>query len=148
MGQTVAVKSKAGVADALSVTIPLGTGIHRRVVYVQLQPGVDVSEVAAEIKADPYFTSDETHVIAVDDVSHYIDKGHGASIIRKGASGAADNQFFEFNMKINNPALTSQVMVGCARVAMKLAPGAYAMIEIAVVDFLPGEREDWIRRLV
>ena len=30
MGHTVAVKSKDGVKDALSMTIPLGTGIHRR----------------------------------------------------------------------------------------------------------------------
>ena len=32
MGHTVAVKSKPGVKNALSMTIPLGTGIHRRMV--------------------------------------------------------------------------------------------------------------------
>ena len=37
------------------MTIPLGTGIHRRMVYVELEPGVELSEVAAAIKADPYF---------------------------------------------------------------------------------------------
>ena len=36
MGHTVAVKSKDGVKNALSMTIPLGTGIHRRMVYVEL----------------------------------------------------------------------------------------------------------------
>ena len=36
MGHTVCVKSKPGVKDALSMTIPLGTGIHRRMVYVEL----------------------------------------------------------------------------------------------------------------
>ncbi|MDE6259041.1 MAG: diaminopimelate dehydrogenase, partial [Muribaculaceae bacterium] len=35
MGHTVAVKSKEGVKEALSMTIPLGTGIHRRMVYVE-----------------------------------------------------------------------------------------------------------------
>ena len=34
MGHTVAVKAIPGVKDALSMTIPLGTGIHRRMVYV------------------------------------------------------------------------------------------------------------------
>jgi len=34
MGHTVAVKSIEGVKNALSMTIPLGTGIHRRLVYV------------------------------------------------------------------------------------------------------------------
>ena len=37
MGHTVAVKAMDGVKDALSVTIPLGTGIHRRMVYVELE---------------------------------------------------------------------------------------------------------------
>ena len=33
MGHSVCVRSKAGVKDALSMTIPLGEGIHRRMVY-------------------------------------------------------------------------------------------------------------------
>ena len=37
MGHTVAAKAIAGVKDALSMTIPLGTGIHRRMVYVELE---------------------------------------------------------------------------------------------------------------
>ena len=41
MGHTVAVKAIAGVKDALSMTIPLGTGIHRRMVYVELEDGAD-----------------------------------------------------------------------------------------------------------
>mgnify|MGYP000834850161 CR=1 FL=1 len=34
MGHSVAAKGKPGVKNALSMTIPLGTGIHRRMVYV------------------------------------------------------------------------------------------------------------------
>ena len=37
MGHTVAAKAVPGVANALSMTIPLGEGIHRRMVYVQLR---------------------------------------------------------------------------------------------------------------
>ena len=55
MGHTVAVKAVEGVRAALSMTIPLGTGIHRRMVYVELEPGADYQEVAGRIKADPYF---------------------------------------------------------------------------------------------
>ena len=36
MGHTVAVKAVEGVKAALSMTIPLGTGIHRRMVYIEL----------------------------------------------------------------------------------------------------------------
>jgi diaminopimelate dehydrogenase len=39
-------------------------------------------------------------------------------------------------------------MVGCARAAVKQKPGAYTLIEIPVVDLLPGDREKWIKKLV
>jgi diaminopimelate dehydrogenase len=51
-------------------------------------------------------------------------------------------------MRINNPALTAQVMVAAARAAGKQRPGAYTMIEVPVVDLLPGEKEAWIKKLV
>ena len=38
---------------------------------------------------------------------------------------------FTFEMRINNPALTAQVMVACARASMKLASGCYTLPEIA-----------------
>ena len=41
MGHSVAVRAIAGVKDALSMTIPVGTGIHRRMVYVELEEGAD-----------------------------------------------------------------------------------------------------------
>ncbi len=148
MGHTVAVKGKKGVVGALSVTIPLGTSVHRRMVYVQLEPGASLEAVTAAIKADPYFAKDETHVIQVENINDYIDMGHGVEMVRKGVSGATDNQLFNFSMRINNPALTSQVMVACARAAMKQQPGAYTMIELPVIDLLPGDKETLIRNLV
>lgn len=144
MGHTVAVKSKEGVKDALSMTIPLGTGIHRRMVYVELLPGYELAQVAAEIKKDPYFASDETHVMAVESVDDLKDMGHGVNMVRKGVSGKSHGQRFEFNMAINNPALTAQILVACARATFRLNPGCYTMIEIPVIDLLPGDRDNWI----
>ena len=51
-------------------------------------------------------------------------------------------------MKINNPALTGQVLVAAARAALKQQPGAYTMPEIPVMDLLEGDRETLIRHLV
>lgn len=144
MGHTVAVKSKEGVRDALSMTIPLGTGIHRRMVYVELLPGAELSKVAADIKADPYFASDETHVMAVESVDALKDMGHGVNMVRKGVSGNTHSQRFDFNMQINNPALTAQILVACARASFRMAPGCYTMIEIPVIDLLPGDRDSWM----
>ncbi len=148
MGHSVAVKAIDGVKDALSVTIPVGTGIHRRMVYVELEDGADFQSVAAAIKADPYFVNDETHVKQVKSVDELNDVGHGVNLVRKGVSGKTHNQMFEFNMKINNPALTSQVLVNVARAAMRQRPGAYTMIEIPVIDMLCGDREELIAHLV
>lgn len=148
MGHTVAVKAIEGVKDALSMTIPLGTGIHRRMVYIELEPGHELSTVAAAIKADPYFVNDETHVIAVENVDALNDVGHGVNMVRKGVSGKTHNQLFEFDMKINNPALTAQVLVGCARATMRMQPGCYTMIEIPVVHLLACSADEAVARLV
>lgn len=148
MGHTVAVKAIEGVKDALSLTIPVGTGIHRRMVYVELLPGYELEKVTAAIKADPYFASDETHVIEVDSVDALNDVGHGVNLVRKGVSGKTHNQMLEFDMKINNPSLTGQVLVCVARAAMRMQPGCYTMIEIPVVDLLPGDRDYWVAHLV
>lgn len=148
MGHTVAVKSKPGVKNALSMTIPLGTGIHRRMVYVEVEDGYTIDQIAKSVKEDPYFASDETHVFQVPSVDEIKDMGHGVNMVRKGVSGVTQNQRFEFNMSINNPALTAQILVGVARATMIERPGAYTMIEIPVIDMLYGDREELIRHLV
>lgn len=148
MGHTVAVKAVAGVKSALSMTIPTGTGIHRRMVYIELEEGYDFNEVAKAIKTDAYFVNDETHVIQVKNVDELKDMGHGVNLTRKGVSGKTQNQLFEFNMRINNPALTGQVLVCAARASLRQNPGCYTMIEIPIIDLLDGEREDIIANLV
>ena len=148
MGHSVCVRSKEGVRNALSVTIPLGEGIHRRMVYVELEDGAKLEDVTAAIKADPYFAHDETHVFAVASVDDVRDMGHGVNLVRKGVSGQTQNQRLEFNMSINNPALTAQVLVNVARASMRLQPGCYTMPEIPVIDLLPGTREEIVATLV
>lgn len=148
MGHSVAVKAIPGVKDALSITIPVGTGLHRRMVYVELEEGADFKTIEAAIKNDPYFINDETHVQQVDSVDALNDVGHGVNLVRKGVSGKTHNQHFEFNMSINNPALTGQVLANMARAAVRQAPGCYTMIEIPVIDMLEGDRDDLIKHLV
>jgi len=152
MGHTVAAKAIPGVHDALSMTIPLGTGIHRRMVYIELEPEADFKTVEAAILADDYFAHDETHVIAVPSVEALNNVAHGVNLVRSGVSGTTHNQRFEFNMSINNPALTGQIMVACARAAFRLKSrgiyGAKTMIELAPIDLLPGTPEQLITSLV
>ncbi len=148
MGHSVCVKSKDGVKNALSMTIPKGEGLHRRMVYVELEEGAKLEDVEKAIKVDPYFANDETHVFEVASVDDVRDMGHGVNLVRKGVSGQTQNQRMEFNMSINNPALTGQVLVNVARASMRQQPGCYTMIEIPVIDMLAGDREEIIGHLV
>lgn len=148
MGHTVCAKSKKGVKDALSITVSKGEGLHRRMVYVELEKGADFDEVAALIKSDDYFKHDETHVIETESIESIRDLGHGVKITRKAKSANAFNQLFSFEMRINNPALTAEILTACARAAMRQKPGCYTMIEIPPVDFIAKDRESAIRSLV
>lgn len=148
MGHTVAAKAVEGVKDALSLTLPAGAGAHRRAVYVRLEPGASFEDVKRAIKTDAYFIHDETVVREVDDVAALMDVGHGVHIARKGVAGATHNQQLEYSMRVNGPALTGQVLACAARAVVKCPPGCYTLIEIPVIDMLPGETEDLIRRLV
>lgn len=148
MGHSVCVRSKEGVKNALSMTIPKGEGLHRRMVYVELEEGAKLEDVTAAIKADPYFANDETHVFAVPSVDAVRDMGHGVNLVRKGVSGKTQNQRLQFDMCINNPALTGQVLVNVARASMHQQPGCYTLVEIPVIDMLEGDREELIAHLV
>ena len=152
MGHTVAAKAIPGIKDALSMTIPLGTGVHRRMVYVELEEGAEKATVETLLKADEYFAHDETHMVVVESVAALNNVAHGVNLQRHGMSGETHNQRFEFNMQINNPALTAQVMVSCARAAVRLQEkeqyGAYTMIELPPIALLPGDEEQLIRQLV
>lgn len=148
MGHSVAAKSVESVENALSITIPAGAGVHKRMVYVQLKPGASIEKVTQMIKSDPYFAHDETHVEQVDDINALLDVGHGVYITRKGVAGNTHNQLLEYSHKINGPAVTGQVLVNAARAVTKQAPGCYTLIEIPIIDMLPGEKKDLISRLV
>lgn len=148
MGHTVVVKSKPGVADALSITLPAGKGKHDRLVYVVLEEGADFESVRESIVTDSYFASDNTEVKAVPSIEPYNSMMHGVNIVRDGISGKTDEQHVDFNMRINNPALTGQMLVGAARAATRQAPGCYTLIEIPVIDLLEGDRDSLIRHLV
>ena len=152
MGHTVAAKAIAGVKDAVSMTIPVGGGVHRREVYVVLDEGAEKDRVEALLKADAYFAKDDTQMIVVDSLQDIDTLKHGVNIVRDGVSSNVDGQHLEFTMRINNPALTAQVMVSAARAAVHMQRkgqfGAYTMIELPPIALLPGDEEQLIRQLV
>lgn len=148
MGHSVVVKGIEGVDDAVSLTMPLDTGLHRRLVYVKLQPGSDFEKIKNAIKMDAYFINDETHVYAVDDLKNFKDMGHGVHIEHKGKAGDTHNQILNYAHTINNPAVTGQVMVSSARAVIKQKPGCYSMLEVPLVDYLNVTEEEMLKHMV
>jgi len=152
MGHTVAAKAIPGVKDALSMTLPAGKGKHNRHVYIELQDGFTFEEVKTALLKDDYFAHDYTEVELVPSVAALQTTDHGVHIERNGICGIKDNQQLDFSMRINNPALTGQFMVACARAAYRMREqeryGAYTTIELAPIDLLPGTMEEKIRNLV
>ncbi len=151
MGHSVAARAIPGVADAISITIPIGSGRHSRLVYVLPESGVDQESIRKSLAADPYFSHDPLDLRFVGssaELAGVADHSHGVRMERIGASGRTSNQQLMFDMRINNPALTAQVLVSCARATTRLAPGSYTMIDIPPVALLPGERMGHVARLV
>ena len=148
MGHTVVVKAIEGIEDAISLTIPKGVGMHLRLVYISLKKGYDLEKVSHQIKNDPYFVHDEVHIFEVNNIKDLIDMGHAVKIERKGVSGKTHNQKMEYNLSVNNPAVTGQVLVSTARASLKQKPGCYTVLEIPIIDFIYGEKEELLKRLI
>lgn len=151
MGHSVAARAIRGVADAVSVTIPMGGGRHSRLVYLLAGEGADRDAVRKDLAADPYFSHDPLETRFVESAAELdaaMDSSHGVLLERIGASGLTSNQRLSFDMRIDNPALTAQVMVSCARAATRLASGCHTLIDIPPVALLPGDRMRHIGRLV
>lgn len=148
MGHSVVAKGVEGVEDAVSLTIPIGTGLHRRLVYVKLAAGADPKKVEATIKADSYFRENETRVFPVKDLENIKDVGHGVAIEHKGKAGFTHNQRLQYSHQVNNPAVTSQIMVSAARAVTRQKPGCYTLLEMPLADYLNMSDEDMVLHMV
>ena len=137
MGHSAAVRALPGVADAVSMTLPAGFGEHRREVYIVPESGADKEEIEHAVLSDPYFEHDKTAVRFVDKTDSVWNTGHGVLLKRYGVSAGAGNQNFSFEMRIDNPAVTGQLLAAAMRAAFKKAPGAYLFPEIAPAELLP-----------
>lgn len=151
MGHSVAARSVKGVADATSITIPIGGGRHSRLVYLLMEPGAAFEQAKKDLAADPYFAHDPLEVKQVksaEELASVADNSHGVLMERIGASGTTSNQRLSFDMRIDNPALTAQVLVSCARAVTRMQPGCHTLIDVPPVALLPGGRMKNIARLV
>ena len=137
MGHTVAVKAIPGVLDAVALTLANGRGKHKRKVYVVADKKADPSQLEKEIKNDPYFVNDPTEVIFVKDINKYNTLHHEGEVERTAQEVAQ-----KYHVSGTNPEFTANVMVSAARGVVNAksreAWGAYTLMELPLIDFLPG----------
>jgi diaminopimelate dehydrogenase len=120
-------------------------------VYVLAEQGASFETIKKDIAADLYFSHDPLEVREVKtpaEMALVADNSHGVLMERIGVSGTISNQRLMFDMHIDNPALTAQVLVSAARAATRMAPGCFTLIDVPPVALLAGERETHIARLV
>lgn len=142
MGHSAAARAVSGVAEAISFTLPIGFGKHRRKIYAVLKENADRNAVEHAILTDEYFEHDECSVEFVDSLKAFFDTSHGVSIERSGNSAGNGSQRIIFSMAIDNPSLTGQIMVSAMRACFRQKPGAYFMPEIPPCDFC---EKEWLR---
>ena len=137
MGHTVAVKAIEGVKDAVALTLANGRGKQKRRVYVELVTGTDPEKVAKAIQSDPYFRNEPTEVLFVKKIDKYNTLHHEGDLER---TGMQVNQ--RYTIEGNNPELTANVMVSCARACIAAKErnefGTYTFIERPLIDYLAG----------
>ena len=137
MGHTVVAKAIPGVVDAVSLTLANGRGKHKRRVYVVAEEKANLSDLEKKIKEDPYFKDDPTEVIFVKDINEYNTLHHEAELERTAQEVAQT-----YNISGTNPEFTGNIMVSAARAVIatknREAWGAYTLVELPLVDFLPG----------
>ncbi len=144
MGHSAAIKEQTGISDAVSFTLPLGYGRHLRKIYAVLKDGADKSEVEHAILNDKYFEHDECSIEFVSSTEPYFNVGHSAKINRFGSACGVGGNGFSFNLSVNNPAVTAQLLVSAMRAAFRQKPGVYSMPEIPPCDFCAGGWEEFI----
>ncbi len=138
MGHTAAVKAIEGVVDAVALTLANGRGNQKRRVYVQADKKENEARIEKAIKTDAYFVNDPTEVLFVKDINKYNTLHHEGEVER---TAQEVNQ--KYTVEGVNPEFTANVMVSSARAAINAKNkdrfGAYTLLELPLITFLPGE---------
>lgn len=116
-----------GVRDALCTELRSATGQMQRYIYLELDAGADFERVAAMVRSDPLFLSEETLVFPVDRISALEEEGNGMLLERHGTAGGTHHQHLLFEGRFDRTALAAQIMVSASRALPNQRPGAWSL---------------------
>jgi diaminopimelate dehydrogenase len=154
-GHSDAVRQIPGVLDARSYTIPIKSAVrqvregknpdfepkmmHKRLVYVVAQNGVDKKQIEKRIKNMPnYFSDYNTEVVFVSKkkiAKKHKNFPHSGSVILSGFTHNTNRAIIEYRCNWDsNPEATASILIACARACYRLNKekryGAFTMLEI------------------
>lgn len=138
MGHTAAVKSIDGIENAVSITVPKGKGEHKRKVYIVLKNGEKRNDIEHEILSNEYFEHDETEIFFVDSIKDFYNTSHRVKIFHNDL-GAENKQRAKFEMEIDNPSLTGEILVSAMRASFLMTSGCYFFNEVPPIYFIPNK---------
>lgn len=142
---TVMAKNVSGVKDALCTEVRAADGRLRRYVYVELEQGANADRVAEAIRVDPLFLGVETQVFPVESLAALEQEGRGVVLDRRGSSKRPGHQHFVLEGRLDEAAVTAEIMLAAARALPDLEPGAYSLFDIPL-GVLWGERSEAAER--
>ena len=119
-----------GVKEALCTEQVAADGARQRYVYVEVEPGVDVAQLSAAIRADPLFLQDDTHVFPVESIAALEQEGRGVVLERRSGLGSQGHQRLLFEARFDDAMMTARTMVAAARALPGLSPGAHALLDL------------------
>jgi len=161
-GHSDAARKVKGVIDARQYTMPIESALkqvregkvreftkremHKRVVYVVAEKGVDKERITREIVEMPNYYADydtEVHFITVAEMKRsHSSYPHGGFVLTSGLTGKNNREILEYSDQLtSNPEFTGSVLVACARAAYRLkkggACGAYTMLDVPAALLSP-----------
>jgi diaminopimelate dehydrogenase len=145
---TLAARNVSGVKDALCTERTSAAGRPQRYVYVELEPGASAPEVESALRADPLFLDQETWVFAVASIAAMEHESGGLVLERRGFAATRGHQHFLWEARIDEAAVTAQVMLAAARALPGRRPGAHTLLDIAPAQLFgprfPAQAPDWL----
>jgi len=145
---TTMARSVVGVKDALCAEVRATDGKLQRYVYVELEEGADAERITQAIRADLLFLRDDTQVFPVESLAELEQEGRGVVLDRRGPPGRLRHHHLLLEARLDDTALTAQVMVAAARALPQLDPGAYFITEIPLSEMwgegLEKAHRDWL----
>lgn len=166
-GHSDAVRKIKGVVDARQYTLPITEALdkvrggetpeftkrqmHKRLVYVVAEPGVDLEKIRQEIVNMPnYFDEYNTEVkfISKDEMEKNHSKyPHGGFVFASGVTGDGNKEILEYRCQLeSNPSFTGSVLVAYARAAYRLnaegKSGAFTILDVPASYISPRTTEE------